>query len=99
VGYDAKRYELARRYLESAKGALALNDFLGIVKIPNGKSDVNSTGPVSTDLLGASWEYPEASYKRRQQIWDEHLQWAQGLLYFLQNDVAVPESIQQQASA
>jgi hypothetical protein len=98
LGYEAKQYELARRYIESAKGALTLSDFVGIVKIPNGKSDVNSTGPVSTDLLGASWEYPEATSARRQQIWDEHLRWAQGLLYFLQNNPAVPQSIRDQAN-
>lgn len=97
-GYDPARYALASRYVESAKGSLSLGDFLGIVRIPNGKSDVNSTGPVSTDLLGANWEYPEASYARRKQIWDEHLSWAQGLIYFLQNDRAVPESIREQAN-
>lgn len=91
--YNAADYELARRYLESAHGKLTLGDFLGIVPIPNGKADVNSTGPVSTDLLGASWEYPEASYGRRQQIAEEHLRWAQGLIYFLGNDSAAPESI------
>lgn len=96
-GYDPGQYELARRYLESGKGALTLNDFLGIIRIPNGKTDINSTGPVSTDLLGASWEYPEASYARRKQIWDEHLRWAQGLIYFLQNDVSVPEPIKSAA--
>lgn len=95
-GYDPARYALARRYLESAKGALSLKDFLGIIPIPNDKFDINSTGPVSTDLLGASWEYPDASYERRKQIWDEHLSWAQGLIYFLQNDVSVPETIRAQ---
>jgi hypothetical protein len=97
-GYDPNRYLLASRYLQSAKGALSLNDFLGIVHLPNSKADINSTGPVSTDLLGASWEYPEASYARRKQIWDEHLSWAQGLLYFLQTDPAVPDSIRRQAN-
>lgn len=92
-GYDPARYVLVRRYLEAAKGALSLKDFLGIVSIPNGKADINSTGPVSTDLLGASWPYPDATYERRQQIWDEHLSWAQGLIYFLQNDPSVPDRI------
>ena len=98
AAYDPKLYELARRYIESANGALAIGDFLGIVRIPNGKSDVNSTGPVSTDLNGASWAYPEANYQRPQQIWNEHLTWAQGLVYFLQNDPAVPTSIREQAN-
>jgi len=98
-GYDPARYVLARRYLEAAKGALSLKDFLGIVPIPNGKADINSTGPVSTDLLGASWPYPEATYERRQQIWDEHLTWAQGLIYFLQNDPSVPVRIRTEMQA
>ncbi len=97
AAYDGKRYELARRYIESANGALTLGDFLGIVRIPNGKSDVNSTGPVSTDLNGASWAYPEASYGRRQQIWNDHLSWAQGLIYFLQTDPVVPQNMREQA--
>ncbi len=92
-GYDPARYALVRRYLESAKGALSLGDFLGIIHIPNGKADVNSTGPASTDLLGASWAYPEAGYAAREQIWSEHLTWAQGLIYFLQNDSSVPGAI------
>ena len=96
--YDSGRYELARRYMESAKGALTLGDFIGLVRIPNHKADINSTGPVSTDLLGASWEYPEASYGRRAEIWQEHLSWARGLIYFLQNERAVPESIRSEAS-
>src|SRR5581483_11537591 len=95
--YNPARFALARRYLESAEGALSLSDFLGIVRIPNGKADINSTGPVSTDLLGASWEYPEANYERRRELWDEHLRWAQGLIYFLQNDSIVPESIRMEA--
>lgn len=94
--YAESRYALARRYLESAKGELTLSDFLGIVPVPNSKSDVNSTGPVSTDLLGASWDYPEADDAHRKAIWDEHLAWAQGLIYFLQNDESVPEAIRQQ---
>jgi FAD-dependent oxidoreductase family protein len=91
--YDSRRFALVRRYLESGKGALRLKDFLGIVRIPNSKCDVNSTGPVSTDLLGASWEYPEASVARRKEIREEHLSWAQGLLYFLANETCVPDPI------
>ncbi|MFL6417632.1 MAG: FAD-dependent oxidoreductase [Bryobacteraceae bacterium] len=96
-GYRPSRFELVRRYIESGKGALGLRDFVGIVKIPNGKADINSTGPVSTDVLGASWAYPEASYEQRKQIWDEHLTWAQGLMYFLQNDSSVPGPLRSEA--
>ena len=43
-----------------------LADFMGISLLPNDKTDINSGGAVSTNLPGASWEYPEASYERRQ---------------------------------
>jgi hypothetical protein len=91
--YDPERYALARAYLKALGNSARLNDFMGISVLPNDKTDINSGGPVSTDLPGASWEYPEASYERRRQIWDEHLTWAQGLLYFLSSDPGVPEQI------
>lgn len=87
-GYRAEDYELLRRYLLAA-GDKA-ERVLGISRLPNGKCDLNSIGPISTNLLGASWEYPEASYERRRELWDLHLRWAQGLLWFMQNDPSVP---------
>jgi hypothetical protein len=71
-----------------------LQNPLGFNLIQNGKTDINALGPISTNLLGASWEYPDASYERRQEIWDEHLSWTKGLLYFLWNDPSVPEPLQ-----
>jgi hypothetical protein len=92
-GYDRARYGLARAYLKALGDSVQLRDFMGISVLPNNKTDINSGGGVSTNLPGASWEYPEASYQRRRQIWDEHLTWAQGLLYFVANDPDVPERI------
>jgi len=42
LGYLPERYELALRHLESAKGALSLQDFIGLVHIPNRKADINA---------------------------------------------------------
>jgi hypothetical protein len=89
-GYDAARFGLARVYLQALGDAARLNDFLGISLLPNDKTDINSGGAVSTNLPGASWDYPDGSYERRKAIWNEHLTWAQGLLYFLANDRDVP---------
>lgn len=86
--YCRDDYELLRRYFENGKGRE--KSVFGIARLPNGKSDINSVGPVSLNLLGAQWEYPEASYARRQEIWDEHLRWAHGFIWFLQNDASVP---------
>jgi hypothetical protein len=97
AGYDPRRYELLKRYLLACEKRFgrAFNP-LGISRIPNSKTDVNSGGPISTNLLGASWDYPEASYIRRQEIWEEHRSWTQGLLYFLANDASVPEYLRKE---
>jgi hypothetical protein len=92
-GYDPSRYELLRRYLAARSRDEDVPVPLYCGAIPNGKCDANSTGPVSTDLLGANQEYPEASPEGRAAIWEEHRNWAHGLLYFLQNDPAVPEKV------
>jgi len=95
--YDRSQYELLRRYMTACEKHFgrAFNP-LGISEVPNGKTDVNSGKAISTNLLSASWEYPEASYKRRREIWNEHMSWTQGLLYFLANDSDVPEYIRQE---
>ena len=93
-GYDPARYLLVRNYAQALGGQATLRHFFGIQRVPNGgKTDVNSGGPVSTNLLGAAWEYPDASHERRREIWQEHLTWTEGLLYFLGNDPAVPEAV------
>jgi hypothetical protein len=91
--YRAEDYELLRRYLTAGGDKVASP--LGIARLPNGKADMNSNGPVSTQLLGAQWDYPEASPARRQEIWEQHRRWAQGLLWFLQNDEGVPPKLRE----
>ncbi|HLA83829.1 MAG TPA: FAD-dependent oxidoreductase [Thermoguttaceae bacterium] len=88
-GYEAEDYEMLRRVFQAAGNHAG--PVIHTPRVPNGKCDLNSTGPVSTNLLGAGWEYPEASYARRAEIWQQHLRWAQGLMWFLQNDPCVPD--------
>jgi FAD-dependent oxidoreductase family protein len=44
-------------------------------------------------LDGSAWEYPLAAAERREEIRMHHLRHAQGFLYFLSHDPAVPERI------
>ena len=94
-GYDPNRYSLVRNYLKAGKDRLGLHHFMCLSRLPNRKTDVNGCGFISTAPLGAAWEYPEATPERRQEIWNDHLTWAQGFIYFLQNDPAVPQNIQE----
>ncbi|WP_254280801.1 FAD-dependent oxidoreductase [Haloarcula marina] len=64
----------------------------GLRLLPNDKADMNYT-----DLVGESHEYPEADWDRRKEIADRHRNYALGLIYFLQNDEAVPEDLQADA--
>jgi len=94
--FEPGNYELARRYLAALGERARLGSFLSISRLPNGKTDINSGGAVSTNFPGGSWEYPEATPVRRREIAREHLDWAHGLIWFLQHDPAVPERIRRE---
>jgi len=93
--YDPARFGLVRNYLKAGKDQLELRNFLCLSRLPNRKTDINTCGFVSTAPLGPAWEYPEANAQRRKEIWKEHLDWAHGFIYFLQNDPSVPPNIRQ----
>jgi hypothetical protein len=91
--YDPQRYVLVERYLGALGDGATVRDFLGIGRTRNGKTDVNSGGPVSTNLLGASQPYPTAPRAERAAIAEAHRSWAHGLVHLLQTDAAVPAAI------
>ena len=98
-GYDPQRYALVERYLAALGQDATVRDFLGIGRTRNGKTDVNSGGPVSTNLLGASQPYPTATRSERAAIAEAHRSWAHGLIHLLQTDAAVPAAIRAELGA
>jgi hypothetical protein len=101
-GYDPWRYELLARMLQAMDAAKretgarpwSVSDVMKPDPIPHGKTDTNNNGAFSTDYVGGSWNYPEADYKTREQIWQSHTSYIQGFFYFLANDPRVPHSLQ-----
>lgn len=97
-GYDARRYELLAQLLpaleKKAGRPLHYREFFGVGFIPNQKADFNNSGAFSTDYLGKSWDYPNATYARRDEIWQDHIDYTQGLFWFLAHDPRVPKSLQ-----
>ncbi|MEZ6041663.1 MAG: FAD-dependent oxidoreductase [Planctomycetaceae bacterium] len=91
-GYDPAQYELLLRIYE-AGWRETFNKF---DPLPNHKTDTNNHGPFSTDNIGMNYDYPDASYERRQEILDEHRQYQQGWLYFVANDPRVPAEVREQ---
>ncbi|TJZ54773.1 FAD-dependent oxidoreductase [Sphingobacterium olei] len=93
--YDPKRYELLIRQKESQpwKG---LNDVFIWSQMPNNKTDINNRNGMSTDMIGANWEYPEATPQKRKNIVKEHEDYTKGLLYFVGNDPRIPAFIREE---
>src|SRR5258706_4645856 len=75
-----------------------MGEVLSIGAIPNRKADINNNGPFSTDYIGKSWDYPNASYQRREEIWREHEDYNKGFVYFLANDPRVPRPLQKEVN-
>ena len=99
--YDPTRYELLARYV-AQKGHLPLFKprgnwgFLNLGLLPNRKTDINDGGPFSTDVVGMNWDYPTGDQTSREAILQEHLEYTQGLLYFIGHDERVPESVRKE---
>ena len=90
-GYDSTQFELLVRLSETR-----WNEFFGKYDpIPNAKTDVNNHGPFSFDNIGMNWDYPDASYGRRNEISRQHIQYQKGLLYFMATDIRIPASIRE----
>ena len=88
-GYDPGQYELLLRIYRAGWR----ETFHKFDPIPNRKTDTNNHGPFSTDNIGQSYDYPEASYEKRKEILAEHRQYQQGWLYFVSNDPRVPADV------
>ncbi len=93
--YDPARYELLLRYLEK-KVPGDLWGFLKFDRMPNHKTDINNNGPISTDMIGMNYDYPEADYATRRKIQKEHEDYTKGLLYFIGHDERMPKHLREQ---
>lgn len=93
--YNPDRYELLGRLIEQSPWD-SLQDGFIISRMPNGKSDWNNRGGFSTDYIGKNWEYPEADYEKRAEIWKDHEEYQKGLVYFLANNEQVPDHIRKE---
>jgi len=93
--YDAERYELLRRYIDSG----VFDIFNLALPLPNGKYDHNNWGAVNTDNIGANHEWPDGDYNLRERIFQDHVNYQKGLFWFLANDARLPQGIRKTASS
>lgn len=97
--YRPDRFALLVRLLDAWEKQMGrppvMTDVFIVGRVPNEKADINNRGAFSTDYLGMNWDYPEASYARRERIRAEHLNYTASLFYFLANDERVPRSVRE----
>lgn len=91
-GYDPRRYELLLRYINTG-----IWDAIRLTKMmPNGKTDTNNFGAFSSDHIGANYDWPDGSYARREEMFQDHVLYQAGMMYFLANDNRVPATIREE---
>jgi len=89
-GYDEKDHELLLRFAETGKYHEPSRKY---DPIPNLKTDTNNHGAVSTDYMGANYDYPEGDYATRERIIKRHEVYQKGYMWTLQNHPRIPEKI------
>lgn len=95
-GYDPAYFELLARYLAKWPD-VTLKKLFHVPELPKQTTDLNTSGPYSTDLLdGSAWAYPEAGWPERDRIAAHHRMFIQGMLWFLGNDPRVPETLRKE---
>lgn len=89
--YDAADYELLFRNFAAGAKVPPWH----AIGMPNFKTDTNNNRGFSTDYIGASYTWAEASYTEREQIYRDHLAYQQGLMWTLANHPRVPKNIRE----
>jgi len=91
-GYDPVRYAALGQLLRQ-RGVAGLSSIVTeTALLPGGKYQTNQALFIGFDLPGASWDYPDGSWARRDEIIAEQVAWHQGMLYWLANDPSLPET-------
>ncbi|MBO0993204.1 FAD-dependent oxidoreductase [Bacillus sp. SD088] len=90
--YDPNKYALLARYIDTGVwDAMQLHRVL-----QNRKTDLNNYGGVSTDHIGFNYNWAEGDYETREKIFQDHVDYNLGMLYFLSHDERVPTTIREE---
>jgi hypothetical protein len=93
--YRPSRYELLNRYVNAAPESKWWNLKYSRGPLKLNEGDCNSAGPVSLDHVGGSFGWAEGSYAERERIFQDHVNYQQGYLYFLANDPSIPAELRE----
>ncbi len=83
--YDPAKYVLLARYLKvNPKPPIQLH-----------AGDCNNEGAFSSDNIGKNWAWPDADYMAREKMFQEHVNYQQGFMYFIGHDESVPAAVRE----
>ncbi len=87
--YDERAFELLFRNFEAGAPHIPWNP----IGMPGAKTDTNNNRGFSTDFIGESWGWADASYPERAAIYAQHRSYTEGLLWSLANHPRVPPHV------
>jgi hypothetical protein len=95
--YYPERYELLLRYILAHPG-ISFARLVHLSPVPNGKWDLNASGPFSIDYIGGNNGFPDAGYAARRRMYQDHLDYQKGFLWFLAHDQRVPPELRDEVN-
>jgi FAD dependent oxidoreductase len=94
--YDSTKYLLLLRQIAITKPDSLNWQLMHIAKMPNHKTDINNCGGFSSDMIGMNYDYAEADYKKRAEIFKTHVLYTKGWLYFIGHDSRIPRNLREE---
>ena len=92
--YDPQKYELLRRYIESG-----VFDIFNLTRsIQEGKFDHNNWGAINTDFISGNYDWPDGDFNTREKIFQDHVNYQQGLFWFCANDPKLHKDVRELTS-
>jgi hypothetical protein len=90
--YEPDHYELLLRLIEKYP-QIPFARLVHLAKLAGNKFDLNAQGLFSTDYVGGNVDYPDGDEATRRRIWQDHVDYVQGFLWFLGHDERVPQRL------
>ena len=98
--YDPQRYGLLANYLREHPHT-SFSDIVAYWPIAPDKFEANNhqNAIISLGHFGGQFDYPDADYATQDRIYQDHVDYTQGLFWFLLHDARVPEKLRAQTAA
>ena len=97
--YDPQRYALLANYLAEHPGT-GFSDIVAYWPIAPNKFEANNhqNAIISLGHFGGQFDYPDADYATQDRIAQDHVDYTQGLFWFLLHDPRVPQKLRAQTA-